>query len=247
MLNDKTFLAIIPARSGSKRVIDKNIRNLYGKPMLAWSIRAGLNSQYIDEVMVATDSQKYADIARKYGASVPFIRPNSISQDDTPTFEVVKYTIEFYEKIGKRFDYIVLLQPTSPLRKSVHIDEACEKIFTKKADSIISVCECEHSPLWSNTIPKNDSMSEFFSCNIKHIRSQDLPKYYRLNGAIFVIQKDKFLLHEGAFMPNSYAYKMQQQFSIDVDTEMDCNYAEFLISGGGGYIKQKIFILVSTI
>ena len=117
MYQGKTFLTIIPARGGSKGLPGKNIKELCGKPLIAWSIEAGLGSQYIDEVMVTTDSQEIAGVARTFGASVPFLRPDELASDTATSFDVIKHAINFYENVlNKRFDYIVLLEPTSPLR-----------------------------------------------------------------------------------------------------------------------------------
>ncbi|EDP6894138.1 CMP-N-acetlyneuraminic acid synthetase [Campylobacter lari] len=221
------ILAIIPARSGSKRLLDKNVKLLNGKPLLAWSIEAALGSKFIHEVMVTTDSMEYANIAKYHGASVPFIRKKELALDTTPSFDVIKDVIDFYTS---RYKYIVLLQPTSPLRNKRHIDEAIELFFLKEANSVISICECEHSPLWCNTLPWNNSMDDFISDGIKNLRSQDLPKYYRLNGAIFIAEISNYLKYKSFFMPNSFAYKMSIEESIDIDTKIDFLMAEVLMN-----------------
>ena len=124
MLNGKTFLAIIPARGESKRLPRKNIMELAGKPLIAWTIEAALNSQFIDEVVVTTDNQEIAIVAQQYGANIPFLRPNKLASDTATTFDVVRHAIGHYRENGKIFDFIILLQPTSPLRTKDHIDEA---------------------------------------------------------------------------------------------------------------------------
>lgn len=249
------FLSIIPARSGSKRLPDKNIKSLCGKPLLAWSIESALNSKYIDEVVVSTDSSVYADIAKSYGANVPFLRPESLSSDTTTTFDVLEHCIRFYsESLGKTYDYVVLLQPTSPLRQAWHIDEACEKIITKKVDSLISVCKCEHPPLWSNTLLENENMNDFIPKSVREIRSQDLPQYYRLNGTIFIAKTESLLTHKSFLTPQTIAYKMDNLYSSDIDSALDFTFAEFLashirdINGGGGntQLKPKILYILPT-
>ncbi len=243
--HNHSFLSIIPARSGSKRLPDKNIKLLCGKPLLAWSVESALDSKYIDEVVVSTDSSVYADIAKSYGANVPFLRPESLSSDTTTTFDVLEHCIRFYkESLGKEFDYIVLLQPTSPLRQAWHIDEACEKIITKEMDSLISVCKCEHPPLWSNTLPENENMNDFIPKAVREIRSQDLPQYYRLNGTIFIAKTESLLTHKSFLTPQTIAYKMDNLYSSDIDSALDFTFAEFLashirdINGGGGEIHN---------
>lgn len=223
------ILTVVPARSGSKRLKDKNIKILNGKPMITWTIEAALGSKYIENVMVSTDSKEYARIAMQYGADVPYLRDKVLSSDTSSSFDVIKNIIDFYTNKNINFKYIVLLQPTSPLRNNKHIDEALDLFFAKKANSVISVCECEHSPLWSNTMPEDGSMDLFLPPKIKNIRSQDLEKYYRLNGAIYIAKIKEFIQYKGFFMPNSFAYKMEPMYSIDVDTDYDFTIANLLL------------------
>ena len=178
---NKTFLVIIPARGGSKRLPRKNLLDLCGKPLIAWSIEAALKSKYISKVIVSSDDEEILNIAKEYKAD--FIkRPDELASDTATTFDALKHTLENVEK----YDYVVLLQPTSPLRTEKHIDEAIELLKEKNADAIISVCEMEHSPLWSNTLDEDLNMSNFLRDEVLNKRSQDLPKYYRLNGAIYI-------------------------------------------------------------
>lgn len=221
-------LGIVTARSGSKGIKDKNIRNLSGKPLMAYTIEAALKCQYIDTVMVSTDSDTYADMAREYGAEVPFLRSKSNSADVSKTMDVLLEVIEEYEKRGHLFDNIVLLQPTSPLRTVDNLDEAFRLFYEKEADSIVSVCECEHSPLLSNTLPNNLNMFGFISRENDR-RRQDLAKYYRLNGAIYISKVNVLRQLKSFYGEKSYAYIMDQKESIDIDAEIDFEYAEFLI------------------
>jgi CMP-N,N'-diacetyllegionaminic acid synthase len=223
MFLDKTVLAVILARGGSKRLPNKNIKPLQNKPLIAWSIEAGKASQYIDEVVVSTDTQEIAEVAKAYGASVPFMRPAELSEDTSSSFDALEHTIL---SMDKKYDYVMLLQPTSPLRSAVHIDEAIELLFEKKADSIISVCEVDHSPRWSNILLKDQSMENFIAPeDAKH--SQALPTYYRLNGAIYLLDREIALKKRTLFIgENSYAYVMDRTSSIDIDTELDFKIAE---------------------
>lgn len=218
MINKKSFLAIIPARGGSKRLPRKNILDLNGKPLVAWSIEAGLQSKYIDKIIVSSDDKEILDISQKYGASI-IERPDELATDIATTFDVIKHTIN---AMDKGYDYIVLLQATSPLRDKNHIDEAIELLEKKGADAIVSVCEMEHSPFWSNTLDNTLSMDNFLIDDVKNKRSQDLKPYYRLNGAIYICNT-KLLLKENTFflMKNIFAYIMGKQYSIDIDEEYD--------------------------
>jgi len=225
MYKNKTFLAIIPARGGSKRLPRKNILDLKGKPLLAYSIEAGLKSKYIDKVVVSSDDDEILDISKKYGASI-IARPNCLSTDTATSFDAIKHTIENTEKC----DYVVLLQPTSPLRSSQYIDEAIELLEEKNSDAIISVCEMEHSPLWSNHLDNSLSMEGFLKDEILNKRSQDLEIYYRLNGAIYICKTDKLLEEESFFLKeNIFAYIMSRETSVDIDEEIDFKFAELLL------------------
>ena len=153
---NKTFLAIIPARGGSKRLPRKNLLDLCGKPLIAWSIESALKSKYISKVIVSSDDEEILQISLNFGATV-IKRPDELASDTATTFDAIEHTIKSLEK----YDYVVLLQPTSPLRDEKHIDKAIELLEEKDADAIISVCEVEHSPLWCNTLDENLNMSNF--------------------------------------------------------------------------------------
>jgi CMP-N,N'-diacetyllegionaminic acid synthase len=224
MHNGKTFLAIIPARGGSKRLPRKNILDLCGKPLIAWSIEACLNSKYLDKVVVSSDDDEILNISQTYGCDI-LKRPNELATDTSPNFEPLSHAINCFPN----FDYFLMIQPTSPLRQSWHIDEAIEYLFAKKADAIISVCEAEHSPLWSNSLPDDLNMSEFLPEIATGKRSQDLPKFYRLNGAIHMCDTNIFLDTKTFFLKDkAYAYIMDKKYSVDIDDELDFKFAEVL-------------------
>lgn len=224
------ILAIIPARSGSKRLPNKNILDLAGKPLIQWTIEAALDCFEIDTVMVSTDSDKIANISKQVGASVPYLRCSELSSDTASSVDVVLDVIRYYESIKENFDAILLLQPTSPLRSSVDIKKAIKIFKEKNANAVISISECDHSPLWCNTLPEDDSMDKFISNDIKVLRSQDLPTYYRLNGAIYLIDINKFKNNRAFIINNSYAVKMNKSSSIDIDDIMDFEYAKSVIN-----------------
>ncbi len=231
MINNKTFLAIIPARGGSKRLPKKNILDLSGEPLISWSINAAIKSKYIDKVMVTTDSDEIMSIARKYGAEVPFKRPSALSTDEAIRPDVIQHTVDFYQnEKGEVYDYIVFLQPTSPLRNEKHIDEAIEYMINKNADATVSVCEVEHPVQWSGMLPDNKDMSDFLNETDIKTRSQDLTINYRLNGAIFICDSIRFL-ESGCMLlrSNIFAYLMPQDVSIDIDTKIDFMFAKMLL------------------
>ena len=220
-------LAIIPARSGSKGLPDKNIRELNGRPLLAYSIEAAVKSGMFNKVMVSTDSQKYAEIAMQFGADVPFLRSQENSSDTASSWDVVREVLEFYRKLYKQFDTVCLLQPTSPLRNDSDIRSAYDIFVTKKASAVIGVCETDHSPLWCNTLPNNLSMDKFISASAS-IPRQKLDKYYRINGAIYIADV-KNLENRINIYNNSYAFIMPRERSVDIDTELDFVIAEAVL------------------
>ena len=221
MYKGNTFLAIIPARGGSKRLPRKNVLDLAGKPLIAWSIEAGLNSNYIDKVLVSSDDDEILEVSKKHGAQT-IKRPGELASDTATTFDVLKHTIENIEK----YDYIVLLQATSPLRNEKHIDESIKLLELKKADAVISVCEMDHSPLWANTLPQDNSLVRFLKDEVLNQRSQDLDKYFRLNGAIYICRTEKLLEAKSFFLKeNIFAYCMDKESSIDIDEKIDFQLA----------------------
>lgn len=226
MLEKKKILAIIPARGGSKRLPRKNILDLAGKPLIAWTIEAALSSQYIDSVVVSSEDQEILAISAAYGAKT-LERPMSLASDTASTFDTLKHAIDHYPE----YEYIILLQPTSPLRNVNHIDESILLLLEKNADAIISVCEMDHHPFWSNILPENGNMSHFMKDEIRNLRSQDLPKYYRLNGAIYICKTQK-LLEEKSFMLKDkiFAFEMDKKSSIDIDEITDLEIAKLFIS-----------------
>ena len=222
-------IAIIPARSGSKGLKDKNIKLINGKPLIAYAIETAVETGVFDTVHVSTDSEEYADIAKKYGADVPFLRSEGMSSDTASSWDAVKEVIENYKKIGREFENVVLLQPTSPLRDAEDICGAYNLFVERGAKAVVSVCEVDHSPLLSNTLSDSLSLNGFID-NKASAPRQKLSKYYRLNGAIYMVNidflyEDSFLYREG-----SYAYVMDKRKSIDIDDAFDFELAEFLMS-----------------
>ena len=225
---NKKILAIIPARGGSKRLARKNILELNSKPLIAWTIEASLKSKYISKTIVTSDDKEILEISKKFGAET-IIRPEELANDTSTTFDSIKHVIDNLES----YDYIILLQPTSPLRTTKHVNEAIELLESKNADAIISVCEMEHSPLWSNVLKDNLSMKNFLNTDIINKRSQDLEKYYRLNGAIYICEVKKLLENNSFFLKdNIYAYIMDKNISIDIDEEIDFIIADVLMKKG---------------
>ena len=223
-------IAIIPARSGSKGLKDKNIKMLDGKPLISYSIQAALQSGCFEEVMVSTDSEHYAEIAQIHAASVPFLRSAEMSSDSASSWDSVREVLKNYLQLGQSFDNVMLLQPTSPLRTSDDIINAFDLFFNKKAESVVGVCEMEHSPLWSNVLPEDGNLFGFLHEAVSGVSGrQGLPTYYRINGAIYLTKINYNDLKFNLFTAKGYAYCMPRERSIDIDELFDFSVAETVI------------------
>lgn len=222
-----SVVALIPARGGSKRVPRKNIRDLGGKPLIAWSIHAATESVFVDRVIVSTDDPEIAHVAHEHSAEVPFLRPPDLSSDRAKTGSVVLHAVN--SLCLPDHATVVILQPTSPFRSRQDIDAAFTLYQQRQADGVVSVCECEHSPLWSNTLSADGNMEGFLKKEILSASLSDIPRYYRLNGAIYVYNVGEIRKNDGLFYSSSvYAYVMPSERSLDIDTEYDFTIAQLL-------------------
>ena len=215
MYQNKTFLAIIPARSGSKGLVDKNIKIINSKPLMAWSIEAGLKSKYIDRLIVSTDSEKYAKIAKNFGAEVPFIRPAEISTDKSSRIDVIRHSLE---EVGESYDYIVFLEPTSPLTTERDIDAAIEQLFLEKnAEAIVgvSLSEAAHPNF---LVELNNGFLGFISKDQKSsvVRRQDLEDCYFYDGSLYISEVDKYLEKE-FYHEKTLGYVVPKWKSLEID------------------------------
>ena len=225
-------IAIIPARSGSKGLPDKNIRLVNGKPLLAYTIKAALESGCFDTVHVSTDSERYAEIAREFGADVPFLRSAELATDTASTWDAVREVLARYAELGRKFDTMMLMQPTTPLRTGEDVKAAYALLREKQAKSVIAVCEVDHSPLWCDTIPDSGSMKGFGRKDLAWVNRQDLRPYYRVNGAIYLLSVDGISIppDDDIYEDNCYALFMDRKKSVDIDSEDDLALVEFLLA-----------------
>ena len=228
-MSDK-YLAIITARSGSKRLPGKNVRVLCGKPLFVWSVLAGLNCPQITRTIVSTDSAEYQRIALTAGADCPWLRVPTLAADETSSADVVKEVLDSLADEVKQYRALVLLQPTSPLRTAGDISNAIALYETRNAPAVVSVSEAECPPAWLGRLPIDLVMDEFMSAQFRGLRSQDLGTWYRLNGAIYVIGIDEFRREHGFKPQGTLGYVMPRERSIDVDTLFDFHLAELLIN-----------------
>lgn len=223
MFDGKKILALIPARGGSKGIKNKNIIDLCGKPLIQYSIDAAKRSKYIDDVVVSTDSQTIANVSRKCGAEVPFIRPAELAADTSKSIDVVVHAVEWLKKCGRNYDCVVFLQPTQPLRTTEDIDCSIEQFYKNNRNSLLSVCEVENHPLLIRTI-ENGRLKSLLGLN-SSVRRQDMEKFYCVNGCIYInpIEEINPKLSQN---DNIVPFVMDVSHSVDIDEMKDLRIAE---------------------
>jgi CMP-N,N'-diacetyllegionaminic acid synthase len=228
MYKNNRFLAVIPARGGSKGIPGKNIIDLNGKPLIQYSIDAALESKYIDDIIVSTDSEEIANVAKQCGAKVPFIRPSELSSDQAKTIDVLIHAIAEMKNSGKEYDYIVLLQPTQPLRLSQHIDESIEKLVESEKESLVGVTPVQDHPILVRSINESEELVPLLNTS-STVRRQDFPDYYKVNGAIYVNKLDGFN-NETSLNDNIVPYVMDYRYSVDIDEMIDLEIAKVFLN-----------------
>lgn len=228
MYKGKRILAVIPARGGSKGITRKNIVIINGKPLIQYTIDEAEASKYIDRVIVSTEDNEIAQIVQKCGAEVPFLRPVELAEDKTKTIEVLVDTVNELMKLGFKYDYLVLLQPTQPLRKCFHIDEAIEKIIDEGEESLISVSEVREHPILMKTINGLGDMENLLKQR-SDIRRQDFNKVYKVNGSIYINKLDDNFNSTISLNDNKLAYIMDKKYDLDIDEPGDLKLFEFFL------------------
>lgn len=228
------YLAIIPARGGSKRVPGKNIKPLNGKPLIAYTIEAAKNSKKLSRIIVSTDDPAIADCARVYGAEIPFMRPAEIAGDTAGVADALRHAVSFYESSGTAVKNIVLLQTTSPFREGRHIDAAIDAFEKGKGDMLTTVSPAKNHPYYAL---KGDeqNLSPFFDLEKLAMKSHELPPACYENGVVFVISVET-LKKSGIYgEKNLIAVQMEPELTVDIDTPSDFALAEFLMKQRGGH------------
>lgn len=222
MYRDKRILGLIPARGGSKGLPGKNIRPLAGKPLLAWTIEAARGSRYLDRIVLSSDDEAILACGRQWGAETPFVRPRHLAADDAPGMAVVLHALE--QLPG--YDWVVLLQPTSPLRLAQDIDAAIERLHDCGAPACVSVTAVDKSPYWMYFLSGEHCLQPVLPLSERAVNRQCLPDIYVLNGAVYVAEIAG-LQASGSFLGGgAVAYVMPASRSVDIDTERDFALAE---------------------
>jgi CMP-N-acetylneuraminic acid synthetase len=233
MYNGKRIIGLVPARGGSKGLPRKNIRQLLGKPLIAWTIEQALASSYLDKIIISTDDEEIAAVARQYGAEVPFLRPAALASDAAKSIDVITHAVQFLGDAGFHFDYLMLLEPTSPLRETEDIDACIKMLVTRDgANSIVSIAKLESGHPEFNVVIDNKTGfikkidgSAVFSAP----RRQDLTDVYFFDGTIYC-SKIETLFSTGTFYHGStLAYPVPKWKSIEIDDLFDLVCAEALL------------------
>lgn len=219
-------LAIISARGGSKGVPRKNIRQLSGKPLIAWTIEEAKKSKYITKLIVSSEDNEIIDVSRELGCEVPFIRPLSLSQDESLGIDVILHAIEQCPE----YDYVVSLQPTSPLRTVQDIDGCIEFMWKQEKNFCVSVKEVSESPYWMYKVNNERKLEQLVKQDHMPMRRQELEKVYILNGAVYVAKIDQLLLKKTFLTESTLGYIMPEERSHDIDTELDFISCEYLMN-----------------
>ena len=223
------ILALVPARGGSKRLPGKNTRVLGGKPLIAWSIEAAQGIPEIVDIMVTTDDQGIADIAHKAGASVPWLRPAALATDEASSVDVALHALDFYESLHEPLDGLLLLQPTSPFRSRATLLRGLEVFRTHAYRSVVGVSPANTHPLWCFQID-GGSMKPFVDRSQTDLRAQVLPPAYALNGAFYLISPAELRTSRSFCNKDTMPLVMDAPMEdVDIDTEMDWQWAEFLL------------------
>ena len=230
MFKGQTVLGIVPARGGSKRLPGKNLARAAGKPLLGWTLEAGLKSALIDKIILSTDDQAVNDVGRRFGVDEVLTRPSLLGEDDASMNAVIRHLLQVLRERDEQFDYLILLQPTSPLRTSKHIEEAFTLLGKTDAMGAISVCQTEHPTEWMGKLSSNGSLDSFFRQTELDKQSQLFSPSYQINGAIYIVPVKQFLEERTLFLSSGMvAYVMERIDSVDIDDEYDLRLAEWLL------------------
>jgi len=224
------YLGVIPARGGSKGVPGKNISVVAGKPLIAWTIEAAKASRGLTRCIVSTDDELIANVAMEYGSEVPFLRPKELAMDTSPQQPALLHAIQWLREHDQfETDYVVILQPTSPLRTACDIDAAIELRDHHDAKSVVSVFMPHGHPLWSKKVTTDGLLEDYFPAYEGSLRRQDLPAAYMPNGAVYVVDVELLQHSDSVYSDRSYGYIMPLERSLDIDVSWELELARLIL------------------
>jgi len=230
MICEKSILAVIPARGGSKGLPRKNLRMLAGKPLVAWTIEEAKKSKYIDRLILSSEDAEIISVARQWGCDAPFVRPQELATDETPAVEPILHAID---ALSEKYDYVVMLQPTSPLRIAEDIDGCIEMCVHTTAPVCVSMTKPEKNPEWMYRVADTGSTVPVTNSGYTSSRRQDLQPSFVLNGAVYVAETAWLKQHRTFVSEEMKAFRMPPDRSKDVDTELDLEICEILLRERG--------------
>jgi CMP-N,N'-diacetyllegionaminic acid synthase len=233
-------LGVIIARGGSKGLPRKNIRLLAGKPLIAYTIEAAQKARRLDRCVLSTEDEEIAEVARQWGADVPFMRPPELARDDTLVFPVLRHAMRWLEEHeGYVPDYVLCLQPTTPLRTAEDIDQSIEIAIEEDADAVVGYTPAKQYPHWMKRITEDGRLVEFLPMDPAYRRRQGLPPLYHVSGSIYLAKRSLLLTEDTFYTDKTYAYVVPTERHIDIDTAMDLRVAELMLSELAGVGSQR--------
>jgi N-acylneuraminate cytidylyltransferase/CMP-N,N'-diacetyllegionaminic acid synthase len=234
VIGDGRVLALVPARAGSKGLPGKNVHDLCGKPLVAWTIEAGRASRLVDDLVVSTDSEDIASISRRYGAEVPFIRPSALATDEADSVSVVEHALTAMRQAGRTYEFVVLLEPTSPLREAADIDAALTRLHDAGAGAIVSVCRLEHThPAFVYRTTAAGRLTPFLGGAPVAPRRQDVEPLFFLDGSLYASRVETLLARRSFYHDDTLAYEVPYWKSPEIDDEVDLLWVEAIMRSKG--------------
>ena len=221
-------MAVIPARGGSKGVPRKNIIEIGGHPLIKYTIDCGKNSKYLDRVVISTEDLLIKRVAEENGGDVPFLRPKELAEDTSKTIDCIVHAVDTLESMEEEYDYVMVLQNTVPLRKSWHIDEAIEMIVDSNERSLVSISEVDEHPILMRTLNEDKTVRNLLQMN-STMRRQDFPKFYKVDGAIYIQKLDKDFNLDTSLNDGKLGYVMDKKYTTDIDNYIDIKIVEYYL------------------